>query len=132
MRNCARGLDFEVRRKVMERWSRKLQRSGYPATLRHQAIREAMEKFERMCEVEDKGGRPIHRAREWQKCARRLHKEMKVVSWHTTEKGTISAPLIIDPTAGDLTTALKLACNKYKEATGIEVKVRLRAGASIS
>ena len=56
---------------------------------------------------------------------------MKAVSWHKTEKGTVSAPLIIDPTAGGLTVALKLACNKYKEATGIEVKVLLRAGASV-
>ena len=95
MRNCSQGMDFEVRRKVMERWSRKLQRSGYPATVRHQAIREAIDKFERMCEGEDAGGQPIDRAREWQKSARRLDKEIKAVSWHKTEKGTVSAPLII-------------------------------------
>lgn len=65
MRNCSQGMEFEVRRKVMERWSRKLQRSGYPATVRHQAIREAIDKFERICKVEDAGGRPIRRAREW-------------------------------------------------------------------
>jgi hypothetical protein len=92
MRNCSRGMDFEVRREVMERWSRKLQRSGYPATVRHQAIREAIDKFERICKVEDAGGRPIRRAREWQKSARRLDKEMNAVSWHKTEKGTVWVP----------------------------------------
>ena len=30
--NTARGLDEEKRRSIMEKWSRKLRRSGYPAT----------------------------------------------------------------------------------------------------
>ena len=29
-------------------------------------IKEAIEKYERMCKVEEGGGRPIHQAREWQ------------------------------------------------------------------
>ena len=85
MRNCSRRLgedDWRVRRKVLEGWSMKLKRSGYPATTRHQVVRAAVERWEQMCQVEDKGGRPIHRAREWQKAARRLEKEKKVVTWH--------------------------------------------------
>ena len=46
-------------------------------------------------------------------------------------KEEISAPLIIDPTAGALTGALKSACNKYYEATGVQVTVCLRAGFSV-
>ena len=65
LRNAARGLDWERSRSVMERWSRKLRRSGYPATLRHEMIGASMRKYEKMCEVEDSGGRPIHRSREW-------------------------------------------------------------------
>ena len=38
LRNAARGLDWERSRAVMEKWSRKLRRSGYPATLRHEMI----------------------------------------------------------------------------------------------
>ena len=83
----------------MERWSRKLQRRGYPATVRHQAIKEAMEKFERMCDVEDNGGWPIHRASEWQNFARRLDREMKVVSWLNAALRSSVIPLAADQPA---------------------------------
>ncbi len=65
LRNTARGLDEEKRRSVMEKWSKKLRRSGYPATWRHEVIKAAYEKFDKMCEDEDNGVRPIHRPREW-------------------------------------------------------------------
>ena len=49
----------------MKKWSHKLRRSGYPATVRHEVIKAACEKWDRMCEDEDKGVRPVHRPREW-------------------------------------------------------------------
>ena len=81
----------------MEDWARKLRRSGYPATTRHQVFKEAVEKYEKICVVEDEGGRPVHRAREWQQAARRLDKETSIVNWHKLDPSQISAPLIIDP-----------------------------------
>ena len=71
LRNTSRGLDAEKSRKVMANWSRKLRRSGYPATVRHEVIKTACEKWEKMCEEEDGGGRPIFRARGWKKEERR-------------------------------------------------------------
>ena len=132
MRNCSRGLDFEVRKNVMESWARKMKRSGYPATTRHQVIREAVEKWEKMCKVEDEGGRPVHRPRVFQLAARRLEKERKGVSWHQDKANQVSAPLIINPTAGGLTGVLKEACTRYEAATGIQVKVIERAGRKVS
>ena len=52
MRKYSRGMDFEAIRKVMENWSRKLGQSGFPATTRHQVVKEAIEN-ERMYRVED-------------------------------------------------------------------------------
>ena len=69
LRNCSRGLDCEVRKRIMESWVRKLRRSGYPASVRHQVISEALTKHDKMCETDDKGGWPIHRDREWQKAS---------------------------------------------------------------
>ena len=94
-------------------------------------MKEAIEKYERMGREEDQGGRPIHRAREWQKASRSLEKELKTVSWHKGGEGEASAPLIIDPMAGNLTCNLKAACKKYEEATGIRAAVKLRAGHSV-
>ena len=133
MRNNSRGLDWHVRKEVMEEWARKLRRSGYPCTVRHQVIKEAVEKYERMCKVEDDGGRPVHRAREWQQMARRLEKELKPANWHKSKSDTegISAPLIIDPTNGNLTKRLKETCANFKAASGINISVRERAGISL-
>ena len=134
MRNCSRRLgdsDWRVRTKILEGWSMKLRRSGYPATTRHQVVKAAVERWEGMCKVEDEGGRPVHRAREWQKAARRLDKEMKVVRWHQGREGQVSAPLIIDPTSGEMTKKMKEACTKFEEETGIRVAVRERAGRKV-
>ena len=71
-------------------------RSGYPETLWHQAIKAAVDKWNKMWKTEDEGGCPIHRPREWQGAARRLERESRLASWHQTHKGQISAPLILD------------------------------------
>ena len=45
LRNHTRGLEWERSRKVMEDWSRKLRRSGYPATMRHEVIKAALDRY---------------------------------------------------------------------------------------
>ena len=128
LRNNSRGLDWEKRRSVMEGWSRKLKRSGYPATFRHQVVKAAVDKWERMCKDEDEGRRPIHRAREWQMKARRREKESKREAWHKSENGQVSAPLILDPTAGGLTAELKKVCDRFEKGTNMRVVTKERAG----
>ena len=128
LRNNSRGLDWEKRRKVMEDWSRKLKRSGYKATFRHQVIKAAVDKWERMCKDEDEGRRPIHRAREWQMLARRREKESKREAWHKAENGQVSAPLILDPTAGGLTAELRKICDRFEKGTNMRVVTKERAG----
>ena len=83
MRNCSRRLgdeDWSVRVGILEKWCMKLRRSGYPVTMRHQVIKAAIDRWEEMCKIEDNGGRPIHRAREYQKTIRRVNKEMKSIN----------------------------------------------------
>ena len=65
MRNHTRGMDWETSRKVMSEWSQKLRKRGYPATIRQQVIKTAVEKYDNMCEDEDKGIMPVHRSRAW-------------------------------------------------------------------
>ena len=55
LRNHTRGLEWERSRKVMEDWSRKLRRSGYPATMRHEVIKAAVDRYKKMCMEEDEG-----------------------------------------------------------------------------
>ena len=86
----------------MELWSRKLRRSGYPATVRHEMIGASMRRYERMCEEEDRGVRPVHRARDWKEEERQRAKELKKTNWHRSKEDQISAPLILDPTSGSI------------------------------
>ena len=65
LRNYSHRLDWDKSRLEIEKWSQKLRRSGYSATVQHEGIKAACEKWDRMCEDEDKGVKPIHRPREW-------------------------------------------------------------------
>ena len=74
-----------MRKIVMTAWATKLRRSGCPETVRHQVIIEAVRKFKKMCDDEDGGVRPIHRARSLHKAAPRLEKERKATRQVLTE-----------------------------------------------
>ena len=69
LRNHIRGLEWERSRQVMEDWSRKLRWSGYPATMRHEVMKAAVDRYETMCMEEDEGVWPIHRPRSWKEKA---------------------------------------------------------------
>ena len=75
-------MEWERSRKVMEDWSRKLRRSGYPATMRHEVIKAALDRYKKMCMEEDEGVRPIHCPRSWKEKERRREKELKRTEWH--------------------------------------------------
>ena len=75
--------------------------------------------------------RPIYRPREWKEKERRLAKEKKGQKWHQGKEGQVSAPLIIDPTAGNLTAKFKDVCRKFEEVTEMRVAVQERASSSL-
>ena len=92
LRNHSRGLDWEQKRKYLDDWAMKLKRSGYPQTFRHQVIKAAVEKWEKMCQDKDKGTRPIERARVRQLHARRLEKERRREALNTSDSPTNHIP----------------------------------------
>ena len=51
--------------------------------------------------------------------------------WHQKQDNQISAPLIVDPTAGNLTKEMKDVCTKFEAVTGMRVALVERAGSSI-
>ena len=65
--------------------------------------------------------------------SRRLERELRPANWHQSKSkpDNLSAPLIVDPTSGTLTRKLKEICGKFKNANGIRVTVRERAGKSV-
>ena len=131
LRNHSLGMEFERSRLVMEEWCRKLRRSGYPSTMRHQVIKSSFERYERMCLEEDSGVQPIHRSRTWKMTERRREKELKKTTWHKRGENQVSAPLFLDPTSGTMTKQMKEICRKFEEVTGWRVPVIERAGNSV-
>ena len=91
------------RRSVWKVWAIDLKRSGYPTTFQHQVIKVSVKEWENMCKDEDDGVRLIHRVRTWLLCSWRMEKEGRRESWYKTDSSptSITAPLIISPTAGD-------------------------------
>ena len=71
LRSTSRGLEWERSRVVMEAWSKKLRSSGYPATVWHQVIKSALERWDKLCKEEDDGVRPVCWPREWKEKERR-------------------------------------------------------------
>ena len=61
---------------------------------------------------------------------RKKEKERKSSSWHQGKENQVSAPLILDPTAGVLTKEAKDVCAKFELVTGMRVVVQERAGSS--
>ena len=84
-----------------------------------------------MCKEEDNGVRPVRRPREWRELERLLEKDLKSQNWHRGEGGQVSAPLIVDPTSGNMLTELKKECKKFEDLTGIRVVVMERAESTI-
>ena len=124
LRNTSRGLEWERSRIAMEKWSRKLRRNGYPETVRHEVIKTALDRWDRMCEEEEEGIRPVHRPREWKEKERRKEQEKKSQNWHKGQEGLVSAPLIVDPTAGTLSKEMKAVCRSFEGVTGMRVPVQ--------
>ena len=77
---------------------------------------------------EDEGVRPIHRPRSWKEKERRREKELKRTNWHQSKENQVSAPLILDPTAGDMTKDMKAVCKGFETVTGWRIPVVERAG----
>ena len=89
-------------------------------------------RYERMCEEEDRWVRPVHRSRDWKEKERQRMKELKKTNWHKSEDDQVSAPLILDPTSGNMTKEMKAVSRKFEEVTGWRVPVVERAGTRVS
>ena len=88
----------------------------------------SVRKYEKMCEVEDTGGRPIHRSREWKVRERQMAKELKRTNRHKTTENQVSAPLILDPISGEMSKEMREVAQKLEVLTGWRVPVVERAG----
>ena len=57
-----------------------------------------------------------------------MEMEMKKTNWHKNSPNQFSAPLILDPVAGEMTSDMKNVCKKFEDVTGFRVAVQTRTG----
>jgi hypothetical protein len=114
LRNHSQGMESQATKKCLVKWAKKLRRSGYPVTFRHQVITAAVGRFRRLVQDEVDGIRPVHRPRNWRRRDRKLAKECKRSNWHNKAQGQVSAPLIVDPVPGDMLDKMKSLCSKFE------------------
>ena len=69
--------------------------SVYPATVRHQVIVTALDRWHILSEEEDRGVCPVHCTRKWREQERWRKKEVKNQNWHKGEKGQVFALLLL-------------------------------------
>ena len=62
-------------------FSKKLERSGYPASVRADVVRSAIQTYWKMRGEEDEGIRPLYRPRTWHEEKRSVEKVSKLSSW---------------------------------------------------
>ena len=74
LRNTSRSLPWEVKAKIITRFSNDLRMSGYNQQFREKVIQSAITGFTRQCEAADNGGTPLHRPRDYQREDRRKKK----------------------------------------------------------
>ena len=136
MLNMDKDHSWEEVTSVLNKYSRKLERSGYSSSTRADIIRSAIQTYKRMRKEDRENKRPLYRPREWHEHKRNLEKESKKSSWSKNGKmpGEVArAPLIICPQAGNsLTSRMKDICQKFAKEHNIHVKVVTRGGSKMT
>jgi hypothetical protein len=133
--NMSPHLHWNESVKVMNEFSVKMWRSGYPASWREDAVKASIQKYEVMVQEEKDGKSLLFRPKGYRAEERKLAKFKKSKLWHKSgvEEGVAAgAPLIISPSAGELISKkMKEVCKKFKVEHNIDVKVFERGGLKI-
>ena len=87
----------------MDKFSKKMRRSGYSARVRKEVVTSALAAYRKMRKQEEEGVRPLNRPTTWLDSERSLAKASKKSSWSKagwTAGEVARAPLIVSPLAG--------------------------------
>ena len=67
LKNCSRELPWEVKVKLLEQLSLRLQYSGYDMKFRREVIDSGIKAYRKMVDNDKQGVIPLHRTREWKR-----------------------------------------------------------------
>ena len=79
-RNTRPGLPWDVTVKHLNEFCKRMKSSGYNEHYRFQVLKSGMEGYEKMLEIERRGGRPVNRLRSWGEDARQKKRSSRARS----------------------------------------------------
>ena len=126
MRNCSTRLDETRRKHYINELMIRLQFSGYNKTVRFDVYNAAYKAYQQMKEDAEKGVRPLHRPRNWNRERRKEEKANKKKNWY--KQGGAESVIFIPSTPNE---DLKKMYEKEIRKTEFRIKVVERAGTKI-
>ena len=126
MLHCSRNLPWDVVRGHINKFMLKMQLSRYEQTFRYEVSKSAINAFQTMMMNEERGIRPIHRPKEWQRTERMEQKEEKRKSWY--KQGGFDSVLFVPSTPGG---KLKRMYHHAIRNSGLRIKLVERTGRTL-
>ena len=80
--NCCRELPWEVVTKHLDHFTARMQYSGYDQQFRLEVIDSALKAYEKLCQAESDGERPLYRPKTWKKKEREEARKQKRLNWY--------------------------------------------------
>ena len=124
--HCSRLLPWETVCGHLNRFTLKMQYSGYNQAIRHDVTKSAFHAFQTMMENEENGIRPINRPKNWCRAERTELKEKKRKNWY--KQGGFDSVLFVPATP---TGKLKRMYEGEIRKSGMRIKVIERTGRTL-
>ena len=124
--HCSRNLPWETVCDHCNRFMMKLQYSGYDQIFRYEVANSAINAYMTMMENEERGIRPIHRPKGWNRSERIEQKQLKKKNWY--KQGGFDSVLFIPATPEG---KLKRMYERTIQKSGLRIKVVERTGRTI-
>ena len=126
MLHCSNYLPWEVVRKHINDFTKRMQYSGYDKMFRYHVVNGAITAYKRIQEKEELGIRPINRPKDWNRESRRKEKVEKRNNWY--RNGGFDSVLFVTMTPNG---ELKRRYEKEIRKSGLRIKVIERAGRTL-
>ena len=129
-RNTRPGLPWDVTVKHLNEFCKRMKSSGYNEHYRFQVLKSGMEGYEKMLEIERRGGRPVNRLRSWGEDARQKKKELQGKVWF--RRGGHDVPLFVPHTPhGELARRIKEKEAQNNQGRKIRFKIVEKSGITL-
>ena len=92
LRNCRRSMNWSIKAKILSEFMHSMMASGYSEQYRLEVLKSGLKGYQRQCEDNDNGIKPLYRPRSFQHEKRRRKKAIIKNSWYRPNDAVIFVP----------------------------------------